>query len=221
MRRFTVVDVPQRSPEWFQARLGRLTGSVADKMLATVQKGEAAGRRDLRTRLVLERLTGRSGESDYVNADMQWGIDHEDDALAAYEALTGEIVTRTGFCQHTEHMAGCSLDGHLGDFKTLVSIKCPRSANHLANLRAGELPSNYKPQALHEMWLTGAEEYHFLSFDPRFPDKFRVCFVRVERPQILIDDYEKKVRAFLAEVDAELQALQTMNNLSGQLAASL
>jgi len=52
---FTVIDAPQRSAEWFAARAGRLTGSVAADMLATIKSGEAAARRDLRTRLVGHR----------------------------------------------------------------------------------------------------------------------------------------------------------------------
>src|SRR3990167_3274253 len=56
LRRIRVIvhDVLQRSPEWQALRLGNLTGSSAAAMLATIQKGEAAGRRDLRARLVLQ-----------------------------------------------------------------------------------------------------------------------------------------------------------------------
>ena len=43
---------------------------------------EAAARRDLRTQLVVERLTGRSAEEPYTNADMQRGIDLEPAAVA-------------------------------------------------------------------------------------------------------------------------------------------
>ena len=53
-----VLDVAQRSPEWFAARCGRVTSTAAADMLATIKSGEAAARRDLRTRLVCERLTG-------------------------------------------------------------------------------------------------------------------------------------------------------------------
>ena len=41
MRAFRVVEAEQRSPEWFAARLGRLTGSVAGDMVATIKSGEA------------------------------------------------------------------------------------------------------------------------------------------------------------------------------------
>lgn len=219
---FTVIDVPQRSPEWFAARLGRLTGSVAKDMLAEIKSGEAAARRDLRTRLVVERLTGRRDEDTFTNAAMEWGTLHEDDAFAAYEATTGNIARRTGFCQHDSLMAGASLDGHVGAFDVLVSLKCPKSATHLGYLRSpGAMPSNYVPQMLHELWITGAKEYHFLSFDPRFDGRLQTFFVSVPRDEAAVAAYEKKALAFLGEVENELLSLRTLNQLSGQLAASL
>lgn len=220
MAAFYVLDVPQRSPEWYAARLGRLTGSCADKMLATIKSGEAAARRDLRTRLVVERLTGQSQESGFLNDDMQWGIDQEDFAIAAYEAHTGASVTRAGFLEHAAVMAGCSLDGHLGAFQTLVSVKCPRSANHFKNLRASEVPPEYVPQMLHECWLTGARQYHFVSWDPRFPEQLRLKVIRRDVTDAEIDAYERKALAFLVEVDAEMEAVQTISDLHGQLVAA-
>src|SRR6185295_6009416 len=110
---FTVVDAPQRSPEWFAARLGRLTGSRAGDMMATIKSGEAASRRDLRLQLVLERLTGTVQDDGYVSADMRRGIAREPAALAAYEVATGHLVQTTGFLQHDTLPAGCSLDGHV------------------------------------------------------------------------------------------------------------
>ena len=35
---YQIIDVPQRSAEWFSARLGRLTASDAGKMLATIKE---------------------------------------------------------------------------------------------------------------------------------------------------------------------------------------
>lgn len=209
----TVLDLPQRSPEWFAARAGRLTGSVADAAIMAVKKNgdEPVGRRDLRLRLVCERLTGVPQEDSYINAAMQWGIDQEAHAFAAFEVLTGEVVTRTGFCQDDTRMIGCSLDGHIGAFDALVSLKCPKSATHLRYLRAGTFPADYVPQMLHELWVVPtAKVYHFLSFDPRFPDKLRTFLVSVPRPEQAVAEYAAKADAFLAEVDAELEAVRRM-----------
>jgi len=218
---FRVLDLPQRSAEWFQARLGRLTGSCAGEMLAQIKTGEAAARRDLRLRLVCERLTQQSQEDGYVNAVMQRGIDLEPLARAAYEARTGQMVEQTGFLAHPSLMTGCSLDGHLGEFETVVCLKCPKSSTHLGYLRAGVLPAAYIPQCLHELWITGARFYDFLSFDDRFPAALQTFYVRLSRNEAAVEDYARKALAFLEEVDREYDAVLTLTNLPKALERSL
>lgn len=210
MRNFTICEAPQRSPEWFLARAGRLTGSRASDMLATIKSGEAAARRDLRTQLVVERLTGQPQEDTFVNAAMQWGIEHEADAFAAYEAQSGNLVRRTGFLTHTDHLVGCSLDGDVDDFAGIVEIKCPKSATHLGYLRANAVPPNHLPQIQHNLWVTGAQWCDFVSYDPRFPEHLRLFVQRVPRVEIDIVAYEKCALKFLAEVDAECAAIGVM-----------
>jgi putative phage-type endonuclease len=166
---FTIINAEQRSPEWFAARLGRLTGSRAADMLSTIKTGEAAARRDLRMQLVCERLTNTLQEDAFINAAMQRGIDCEPLAFNAYEARTGNVAVRTGFLAHDDYLIGCSLDGHVGNFAGIVEMKCPKSATHLRYLRANVVPSDYLPQITHNLWVTGAEWCDFLSFDDRFP----------------------------------------------------
>lgn len=218
---FTVIDAEQRSPDWFAARLGRLTGSRAGDMLATIKSGEAAARRDLRTQLVCERLTGQLQEDTYINAVMQRGIDCEPQAFAAYEAQTGTLVERSGFLSHTEHMAGCSLDGHIGAFTGILELKCPKSTTHLRYLRGGVVPSEHLPQIAHNLWITGAQWADFVSFDDRFPPELQLFIVRVTRLESAIAAYEQKALAFLAEVDTEAAALMTISNVPRVLEASL
>jgi hypothetical protein len=219
--RFTICDAPQRSPEWFAARLGKLTGSCAGAMLSKIKSGEAAARRDLRLKLVCERLTGQCQDDGFVNDAMQRGIDLEPQAFAAYEAHTGQMVTRTGFLALNGVEAGCSLDGHVGNFDGIVEIKCPKSATHLRYLRSGEVPAEHLPQIRHNLWISGAAWCDFVSFDDRFPPAYQVFIVRVERAEVDIESYELTAEDFLAEVDNELRAIQTMADLSGQLARSV
>lgn len=202
-----VLCTEQRVPEWYQARVGRLTGSAASDMLARIKTGEAAARRDLRVRLVCERLTGQSQEDAFLNAAMQHGIDTEDAAFAAYEAQTGTMAQRVGFLAHDTLMAGCSPDGVIGDYAGILELKCPKSATHLRYLKAGALPSDYLPQITHNLWISGAQWCDFVSFDDRFPAALQFFRVRVERNQAEIDAYEVMVRAFLSEIDAEIAAL--------------
>jgi hypothetical protein len=217
MRNFTVCLADQRSDDWRRARCGRLTGSRAKDMLATIKSGEAAARRDYRLQLVCERLTGVPQDDLFVNAAMQRGIDCEPLAFAAYEALTGHVVHRTGFLAHTTHPMGCSLDGHVDDFVGIVELKCPKSATHLQYLRDGVVPADHLPQILHNLLITGAEWCDFLSWDDRFPPEMAVFLCRVERRACDLAGYEAKALAFLGEVERDYLAVKTMHALSKPL----
>lgn len=207
MKPFTVITAEQRSPEWFTARLGKLTASRAKDMLATIKTGEAAARRDLRVQLVCERLTNQVQEDTFVSADVQRGNALEDDAFAAYEALTGLLTQRVGFLAHTSLMAGGSPDGVIGDYAGLLEIKAPRPANHLRYLRDGGLPKEHAAQVTHLLWLTGAPWLDFMSYSPVFPAQLQTYIVRVEAADLDLAGYEAKVLTFLSEVETELSAV--------------
>lgn len=221
MRAFRVVEAEQRSPEWFAARLGRLTGSVAGDMVATIKSGEAAGRRNLRLKLVLERLTQRSQDSEFISPAMQAGIDREPLAFAAYEAMTGDVVTRVGFLAHTAHMAGCSPDGYLGDFGKVLSIKCRQPAAHYDFLRTATIQAAALAQIRHELWMTGADAADYFSWNPDFPDALQARIVTVRRADASIPEYEDRALAFLAEVEREIEAVRSMTNLGAVLMESV
>lgn len=217
MHNVTVIAAEQRSPAWFAVRLGRLTGSVAGDMLAKIKSGEAAGRRNLRNRLVLERLTGRSQDTDFVSPAMQAGIDREASAFAAYEALTGVMAQRSGFLAHDVYMAGCSLDGHVGEFVKLMSIKCRQPSAHLEFLKSGTIGAAAMAQIRHELWITGALEHDYFSWNPDFPPTLQARVVTVTRDEAEIPAYEAAALAFLAEVEAECLAVATMADLGDVL----
>lgn len=181
-------------------------------MLATLKsgKGEAASRRNLRVQLALERVTGRSLDSGFQSKAMEQGIEREFDAALAYEALTGQFLTPTGFLSHYILRAGCSLDGHVGDFEGIIEIKSPIPATHLEYLRTGKIPGDYYSQVIHGLWISGAAWCDWMSYSPEFPEPLQVKLVRVERNEAEILAYELAVRLFLDEVDREVSAVVQM-----------
>jgi hypothetical protein len=213
VRQFIIVDAPQRSEAWFAARAGLLTGSVAGEMLSKTKSGESAGRRNLRVRLLLERLTGRPQDSGFVSPAMLAGIEREEAAFSAYESLTGNVAVRTGFLKHVTHMAGCSLDGHMGDFERLLSIKCRQPSGHLDVLKSGVIPSAAMAQIRHELWITGAAAHEYFSWNPDFPDALQSRIVTVTRAAAKIPEYEDAALAFLAEVDQVVAAIRSTTRL--------
>lgn len=228
-------DVEQRSEAWYALRCGRLTASrMADMFAMTVpdaltptgriskaQPKELAGRRNLRTQLVLERLTGRSQERQFQSQAMLDGIEREEAATGLYEAQTGILLQRVGFVSHPELLTGASPDGIVGDWEEFVEVKSPIPATHLDYLETGKVPDDYVKQMRHLAWLTDMRAGTFVSFQPDFPESLRLKVVRLTFTADELTEHGKKVRAFLEEVDAKVAALKTMFDLKGTLAAAV
>ena len=188
----------QRTEEWFAARLGKVTASRVADVLAKIKTGESASRKNYKMELVVQRLTGKQGES-FTNAAMEWGTEQEPFARMAYEAHTGTFVKEEGFVDHpTIEGFGCSPDGIVGE--GLIEIKAPNTANHIETVLENKAPSKYIPQMQCQMACTGAKWCDFVSFDPRVPEDLQLFVVRVERDQEYIDAMEVEVKQFLSEV---------------------
>ena len=104
------MEIEQRTEEWFTARLGKVTASRVNDVMAKTKTGYSASRDSYMTQLVLERITQTKAEG-FTSQAMQWGVDQEIFALAAYQAHCGWDTDAVGFVPHpTIEMAGASPD---------------------------------------------------------------------------------------------------------------
>lgn len=198
----------QRTPEWFQARLGKVTASRISDVMARTKTGWGAGRKNYMAELVAERLTGVRAEG-FVNAAMQWGTDMEPEARAAYEFYREATVIEAGFELHpTIADSGASPDGLVGE-DGLIEIKCPGTAQHIETLLGGTVAEKYVLQMQWQMACTGRQWCDFVSYDPRLPESMRMFCDRVKRDDDLIATMEKAVVDFLAELDRTVNSLKT------------
>lgn len=200
----------QGSAEWFEARRGFLGASAINDARSVIKSGEAASRRNLRAKIIAERLTGVCEEG-YTNAAMQWGIDNEPVARAMYETTIGQDVDQCGFILHpTLKMTGASPDGLIGN-EGLIEIKCPNTATHIDYLLAGVVPAQYKNQMLWQMECTGRNWCDFVSYDPRMPENMQMFCIRFERDDEELDKIRDDVIKFLIEVNEVIEKLQVIS----------
>ncbi|RYF31386.1 MAG: exonuclease [Comamonadaceae bacterium] len=205
-----VCDAPQKSPQWYIDRLGRVTGSKASCVTAKNRAGTAEGftRADYRMDLVLERITGTPAEPSFAETkEIAWGNEQEPMSRMAYDIRTGLDLTTSGFVYWPDLMVGTSVDAFVVDEngrRGFWESKSPKSRTHLAYLLANALPAEYTPQVIHSFWVTDCEFCDFQSFDPRMPENLRVFIKRIERAEVLdqIKTHEAAVLQFLMEVDA-------------------
>jgi len=196
----------QRTDEWFGARLGKVTASKLNDMLAKTKSGYSTSRQNYLIQLVSERLTGQRSES-YINSAMQHGIDTEDEARNAY-IFKYANVTEEGFVDHPNiQMSGASPDGLVGD-DGLIEIKCPLATTHTQTLMSGEVPTKYINQMMWQMACTGRQWVDFVSYCPSFPENLKLFVKRIERDDKLIQELEDEVKKFLEEVDQNVNKLK-------------
>ncbi len=201
--------IVQGSPEWFAARLGKVTASRVADVIAKTKTGYSASRESYLVELALERITGTRQEG-FTNDAMRWGTDNEPLARAAYEARTGELVEEVGLLLHPRiEQAGASPDGLVG-LDGQIEIKCPNSATHVRTLRTGKPEGKYVTQMQWQLACTGRAWCDFISFDPRMPEGLQLFVTRIKRDDDLIKDLEAEVAKFLGELQAMVDSLFTL-----------
>jgi putative phage-type endonuclease len=198
--------IQQRTAEWHQQRLGKVTASRVADALAKTKTGWGAPRSHYLMQLVVERLTGEPTPF-FANPAMEWGTATEPYARIAYSELTGRTVVETGFTDHpTIPMTGASPDG-LVDDDGLVEIKCPNSATQIKTLLGDPIDGDYVKQMQWQLAVTGRKWCDFVSYDPRLPEGFRIFIKRFERDDAMISQLEADIRTFLASVDETITTL--------------
>lgn len=201
----------QNSPEWFEARKGKITASRFGDVLA---KPTTKRYQQYQTDLVNELL----GIPDFRdNDDKPWfrhGVELEPKARSWYEwemFIAGNMdpVIEIGMITHSKYdFISCSPDGLYGSTRGLEIKSRISHAEHLKSVNGG-LPSNYKPQVLGSLWVTGLEQWDFVSFfqDPDgliksdinitevFPDP--EYFQRLESECLIFwNEVQEKVKAY-------------------------
>lgn len=212
-RPFVIVQAEQRSEPWFEARLSRVTGSMASNVWDKTKKGErVAGWSTYQSQLLAEALTGISADDVFVTRDMQRGIELEPVARRAIARQVGAVIRETGFLARNDLRIGSSLDGDIDDFRAVVELKCPKTTTHLRYIEENVVPDTYMGQALHNIFVSGAETIFFGSFDDRLPPHLQLFVKEVHAKDLPLEEYERDLREFLKQLEGRIEALATPHN---------
>jgi predicted phage-related endonuclease len=194
-------DIQQGTDEWLALRRGVITASTIGKLLTPT--GKAAKNDSARTQLLqllAERITGES-EASYYNDDMARGHLLEPLARDLYSESFDPVV-ECGFItmDFDGTTIGYSPDGLVGD-DGLIEIKAPRPKGHLRSLLSGEVPTEYLPQLMTGLAVTGRRWIDYISYAPGLP-----LFVqRCERDEELIEPLIMVAQAAEAQLADMLQ----------------
>lgn len=203
----TILDVEQRSPEWYAARAGIVTASVVGKLLTpTLKVADNDTSRGVTASLVAERITGVC-EPTYTTDDMFRGQIAEPIARDLYSSHFEQAV-EVGFLRLEEGdwTLGASPDGLVGDSGGL-EVKAPRAKGHVLTILADEVPSHHFAQVQACLLVSGRSWWDYCSYHAGLPlyvkrvypdqqwfDAIKAACVEFERRAAeMVADYERRI----------------------------
>jgi hypothetical protein len=192
-------DMEQGSPEWFEARLGKVTGSNFGTAIAKPGSTRTLYMR----RLIAERLTGMP-QVTYKNANMERGTELEPAAREYYAAINDCIIKEVGFIEVNEN-TGVSPDGLIGEDGGL-EIKCPLPSTHIEYILGDREIACYRPQVQGCMWATDRKWWDFVSYCPEVTQR-PIWIHRVERDFVYMADMTTKLNKFVAEMEKKINLI--------------
>lgn len=200
---FKISEFEQRTPEWFQDRLGFWTASFFDSAITTTGK-ESTSANQVNNRLVAEVIAGMPDDTFQSDAMLR-GSELEDKALGFLNFSHDYEFTKCGFIKSTEYNYGCSPDGIDLTNQIGLELKCPSLHTHIEYISNGSLPNKYKAQVQGAMLVTGFKEWIFMSYYP----EIKPLVIKVQRDE----EYISAMRSILIKncllVQEKLKTVKT------------
>lgn len=199
-----IIICDQGTPEWLKLKLGVISASNISKVLA--KRGS-----DTRNGYMAE-LVGQvcTGEQEEINAKaLEWGRVNEDSARAAYSFKSGLSVEKVGFIYKDQsRRSGCSPDLKVTGKNKFGEIKVPMATRvYIEFLASGKIKKDYMDQVMFSMWVTGAEEWDFINYNPRMKSGEMLYFETIERNPIWMQRFDDAVPEFISEMDSMLERI--------------
>ena len=153
----------QRSTEWFNARKGRITGSMVGAVLGVNPWSTP----DDAMRTMVRSYFG--ADSEFTgNIATEYGVTNEPNATKDFEMTTGLNVEEVGFIVHVEHdWLGASPDGFISD-DAVIEIKCPFGKRHDVDpdFKSAIDQPHYYAQTQIEMYCSQRTKCYFYQWSP-------------------------------------------------------
>lgn len=191
-----ILDFPQGSFDWLQARVGMPSASQF-KNIVTSDGKRSKTRQKYLYQLAGEKIVGRRDET-YQNDAMRRGVELEPTARELFVMTTGIEVQEVGMCVHDSGIFSCSPDGLISE-NSGIEIKCPSISVHIEYMLGNKVPSDYYQQVHGSMLVTGRDEWFFMSYYPGLKP-----FIHLEKRD---KEFCEKLEAELYLFDADMSEI--------------
>ena len=184
-----VLQLEQRSPEWYEVRRGRITMSNAAALLA---KGKGVTRANYLREVAAEILGGDVCEDRYQSIDMLRGAELEPFAFDALREKTAINFEQVGFVIASDQRIGCSPDGLFAGIG--CELKCPQVKHHLRYLDKVQIERDYGAQIQGSMWVSDCTQWVFASFCPDLKEQPLIVHYFARNVDIIADLSDSALR---------------------------
>lgn len=176
-----IYNFEQRTEDWYNIRKGKMSASNAETIIAN-----GKGLETYIYNLMAEYYSSAEKEN-YINADMQRGIDLEPEARLEFEFYTDLDVQEVGFVEYNDFI-GVSPDGLIGN-DGLIEIKCPNDSIYFKLLLSNNIKPEYIAQMQMQMYVTDRQYCYFVSYNPNFEKSLYIK--KINRDEEMIDKLKK------------------------------
>lgn len=183
----------QGSPEWKQARAGKVTASRAKDARDKLKSGAASGKQiAYACQVALERVSHQPADATFENWQMREGHIQEPIARAAYERRTGNLVDEVGAFATDDDLFMYSPDGVIDD-DGLLEVKSIFSPERIMTVVGNGDASDFIDQCMFGLWLTGRQWIDLVVWVPAL-EHMRIT--RITRDEDAIEALEADLMAF-------------------------
>ena len=193
----------QNTPEWYEVRLGKFTGSDFHTL-----RGKGITKDAIMHKKAAERITGTRADADsYTNKHMERGNQLELDAVIGYELQTNNIVERVGFVE-LDQTTGCSPDGLVGS-NGMIEIKCKDNHTFLKYAGKMNIEPTYKTQMQFNMMVCEREWCDYIVYNPNFENNIIIQRYHADNEEQYI------IKEKLQELELEIKTIiHNYNNIT-------
>ena len=184
---YVTINVNQRSPQWHELRVGKVTGTTAYYL-----KNHSV---DYAIRKGYEK-----DAKDYTNEHMKRGRELESIGIAKFAEQKGVIVESVGFVNSLVHnAAGFSPDGVVydndGNIKTIIEHKAFNEKHHFAC--AEQVDNEVMYQIQFGIFVTGAQDAYLVLFNPDvYPRNKQLIIKHIQRNSGIQKLFEEKFKEY-------------------------
>jgi putative phage-type endonuclease len=202
-----MLQVEQRTNEWFELRLGRFTGSEIHKLMGI--KGLGLTGEGYAFSKACELVFGRDEEDSFMSFDMQRGVQYEPLAFECFNRLNEENFINAQQCEFFVYdtFAGASPDGIVSD-NAVLEIKCPKPETLFELIATNEIDKKYQYQMQMEMLCAEKDKAYFFNYGIWNGKEIHHTVI-IERDEEIISKIKERVLEALILRDKYVEQIKT------------